>query len=102
MVLASASPRRAKLLDAAGVHVLVRPPNIDETPHPREDAIEHARRLAQHKLETVLDPDREPVPHIAADTVVWLPTAAPRSASRGTKRTRAASSAASPRARRTG
>jgi septum formation protein len=73
VVLASASPRRAKLLDAAGVHVLVRPPNVDETPTPHEDAIEHARRVAQLKLDDVLDPDREPVPHLAADTVVWLP-----------------------------
>ena len=77
VVLASASPRRAQLLDAAGVAVIVRPADIDETPLPGEGAVEHARRVAQAKLEAVLVAAREPVPHLAADTVVWLPPSGP-------------------------
>jgi septum formation protein len=77
VVLASASPRRAELLDATGVHVIVRPTDVDEAPLPGEGAVAHARRLAQAKLEAALLPDREPVPHLAADTVVWLPPNGP-------------------------
>lgn len=77
IVLASASPRRAALLEAAGVHVVVRPADVDEAPLPGEDAVAHARRLAQEKLEAVLEPDRDRVPHLAADTVVWLPPDGP-------------------------
>jgi septum formation protein len=77
IVLASASPRRAQLLDAAGVHVVVAPPDIDEAQLRGEGAVAHARRVAQAKLEAVLAPDREPVPHLAADTVVWLPPNGP-------------------------
>jgi septum formation protein len=77
VVLASASPRRAQLLEAAGVKVIVRPADIDEAPLPDEGAVEHARRVAQAKLEAVLVPEREPLPHLAADTVVWLPPSGP-------------------------
>ncbi len=77
IVLASASPRRAALLEAAGVHVVVRPADVDEAPLPGEDAVAKARRLAQEKLEAVLEPDRDRVPHLAADTVVWLPPDGP-------------------------
>src|SRR5581483_7576303 len=49
LILASASPRRAELLRAAGFAFDVRPVDIDETIHPDEPAETYVRRLASEK-----------------------------------------------------
>jgi septum formation protein len=49
LVLASASPRRAELLDSAGIAFTVVPGDIDETPLPGEEPVAHVLRLAEEK-----------------------------------------------------
>ncbi len=70
LVLASASPRRAALLYAAGVSFEVRPADLDETPLPGEAPRAYARRVARAKARAVHAHDGETV--LAADTVVAL------------------------------
>jgi len=69
LVLASASPRRAELLRAAGIPFEVAPADVDEQQHPGEDATDYVRRLAQAKAARVagLRPGR---PVLGADTAV--------------------------------
>ena len=55
IVLASASPRRAELLRAAGIEFDVLPAAVDETPLPAEPADAHVRRLAEAKALAVVD-----------------------------------------------
>jgi septum formation protein len=52
-VLASASPRRAELLTAAGFAFEIAHADIDETPHPREPADRYVMRLAEGKARAV-------------------------------------------------
>jgi septum formation protein len=69
LILASASPRRAELLTAAGIPFEVRPAAVDESIHPGEDARGYALRVATEKARSVLaSSDGRPV--LAADTVV--------------------------------
>ncbi|MDP2344677.1 MAG: Maf family protein [Deltaproteobacteria bacterium] len=68
VVLASASPRRKALLEAAGFVVDVRPADVDEEPLPAELPDALVRRLARAKA-TVHDVDDAVV---AADTTVAL------------------------------
>ena len=49
IVLASASPRRAELLDSAGIAFTVVPGDIDETPLSKEEPLAHVLRLAEEK-----------------------------------------------------
>lgn len=49
LVLASASPRRSELLDAAGFRFVVDPVHIDESVTPGETPTDHVRRLAREK-----------------------------------------------------
>jgi septum formation protein len=68
LVLASASARRVALLAQIGLTPdRVHPPNIDETPLPREIPRLHAERLARAKLDAVVAPGCFV---LAADTVV--------------------------------
>lgn len=69
MVLASASPRRAELLRAAGFNFDVVPADIDERPLPGERPDEYVRRVAAGKAQTVADLRPDAVV-IGADTVV--------------------------------
>jgi septum formation protein len=69
VILASASPRRRALLEAAGVPVVVLPADIDETPQPNEDPRALVARLARAKSDVVADPHAVVV---AADTTVAL------------------------------
>lgn len=55
LILASASPRRAELLRAAGVSFDVEPADIDETVRPDEPPAEYVRRLAEEKARVVAD-----------------------------------------------
>jgi septum formation protein len=69
LVLASASPRRAELLRAAGIDFDVQPANIDEAVVAGESPAEYVSRLAEGKARAVheLDGDRTV---LAADTAV--------------------------------
>jgi septum formation protein len=68
LILASASPRRLELLAQIGLQPeAVLPPDIDETPRPRELPRDLARRLARAKAEAAAAPGAFV---IAADTVV--------------------------------
>lgn len=72
IVLASASPRRSQLLGLAGVAFTVDPPEIDETPRPREDPGEYVGRLAVEKAAAVAGRHPDALLVIAADTTVAL------------------------------
>ena len=75
VVLASSSPRRLALLQAAGATCLVAPAGVDETPRPGEEPTSYARRIATTKLLAALEQSLDvPAqdPWLAADTVVWL------------------------------
>ena len=49
LILASASPRRAELLDAAGITFEVVPAEVDETPYPGEPTQSYVLRVARAK-----------------------------------------------------
>jgi septum formation protein len=66
--LASASPRRRQLLEWAGVHVVVDPPDVDESWVPGEHPADAAERLARAKALARPTPELT----LAADTVVHL------------------------------
>ena len=70
IVLASASPRRAELLQNAGISFVVRPAQIDETRRPGESARDYVCRLAQEKARAVPTAPGDIV--LAADTTVHL------------------------------
>ena len=71
LILASASPRRAELLSAAGFSFDVQPADVDETPQPTEAATEYALRVARDKANAVATRCRQSgSPVLAADTVV--------------------------------
>ena len=53
IVLASASPRRAELLRAAGIEFEIIPAHIDESAHPHEAADVYVKRIADAKARTV-------------------------------------------------
>jgi septum formation protein len=69
LVLASASPRRAEILENLGLPTEVHPARVDESVLPGEEAEEHAERLARAKAAAVagLAPGRWV---LAGDTVV--------------------------------
>ncbi len=69
LVLASASPRRAMLLEQIGVPFSVRIPRIDETPRSGEAPASYVERLARDKAQAVAVAGNLT---IAADTVVVL------------------------------
>ena len=53
LILASASPRRAELLAAAGFEFEIVPADIDETPRPDETAANYTLRVARDKAQYV-------------------------------------------------
>ncbi|MBC7182502.1 MAG: septum formation inhibitor Maf [Marinobacter sp.] len=55
IILASASPRRAELLQQIGLNFTVRPADIDETPEPEETPEHYVERLAREKALLVAD-----------------------------------------------
>ena len=69
LVLASASPRRADLLRAAGLEFTVRVADLDETQLPNESPHEYVARLARQKAQAVARAD-ETV--LGADTTVVI------------------------------
>ncbi len=70
-VLASASPRRRELLDAAGFVFEVDVADVDETRHPGEPAGAYVRRVALAKAQAVAARHPERIV-LGADTVVVL------------------------------
>ncbi len=74
LVLASASPRRADLLRAAGIQFDVIPASIDERIHPEEAPEAYVRRVAGDKARAALRV-AEGRPVLAADTVVIVGSA---------------------------
>jgi septum formation protein len=69
LLLASASPRRAELLRAAGFTFDIQPANADESVHPGEAAPAYVRRVAEAKARAVLPAAGDRVV-LAADTTV--------------------------------
>lgn len=69
LVLASASPRRAELLAAAGFSFDVAPASVDETPRTGEPARAYALRVAREKA-AAASHDRPDAAILGADTVV--------------------------------
>jgi septum formation protein len=69
LILASASPRRAELLTAAGIPFEVRAAHVDESIRPGEDAKAYACRVAGEKARVVVS-EGAGRPVLAADTVV--------------------------------
>ena len=69
IVLASASPRRALLLQMLGFDFTTAEPDVDESPLAGEGAADLVRRLAQAKAEAV-QPEFPEALLIAADTTV--------------------------------
>jgi septum formation protein len=72
IVLASASPRRARLLGSLGVAFVVRPAEVSEEPLDGERGEDTAERLARLKAEAVAAVLPEPSPVVGADTLVLL------------------------------
>ena len=68
LILASASPRRADLLTAAGIAFDVRPAHIDETALEAEASDAYVRRIAEAKTRAIASQAGRVV--LAADTVV--------------------------------
>ena len=74
ILLASSSPRRRELLQAAGWQVEVAPANLSERRRPRESPAAYVRRLARAKAAAVAD--RQPAATVlGADTVVVVDAA---------------------------
>ena len=71
LILASASPRRAELLSAAGIPFEVRPAHIDEALRAGEDARTYASRVAGDKARAIAG-QANGRSVLAADTVVVI------------------------------
>ena len=69
LILASASPRRAELLAAAGIPFDLRPAHVDESVRAGEGADAYVRRVAEEKAIAVAS-QRPGGPVLGADTVV--------------------------------
>jgi septum formation protein len=69
IILASASPRRAELLRAAGIDFDVRPADVDEALRPGEAPADYVARLAEAKARVVHERDGNRTV-LAADTAV--------------------------------
>ena len=71
LILASASPRRADLLHAAGIAFDVRVPDVDESARDGESPEAYVRRVAEAKAQAVIAAgERRAV--LAADTIVVI------------------------------
>jgi septum formation protein len=71
LILASKSPRRAEILQAAGWDFEAVAANVDETRQPDEDAVSYVRRLAQLKGERIAEQFPDTLV-LAADTIVLI------------------------------
>ncbi len=71
LVLASASPRRAEILQAVGWPFTIQPADLDETRLAHENAVEYVERLAREKASAVAQRIASGLV-LGADTVVVL------------------------------
>lgn len=72
IVLASASPRRAELLELACVPCRIAPADIPEEPLPGEESLDHVLRLSEEKARAAAARERTGRWFIGADTIVVL------------------------------
>ena len=72
IVLASASPRRAELLQQIGLEFVVSPSDIDESLHESESVVAYVQRMAQTKARVARQVTQLGDIVIAADTVVSI------------------------------
>ena len=72
LVLASASPRRRHLLRQLAIPFEIVPAELDETPEPGEEPVDHVRRLAEAKASAVASRVEPGQVVLAADTTVEL------------------------------
>ena len=70
LILASASPRRTRLLEDWGIAHEIVVPDFDETFEPGLDPVRQAERLARAKAEFVLESRAEARAVLGADTIV--------------------------------
>ena len=70
LILASASPRRGAILEAAGIRFQRRPTEIDESPLPGESPEACVVRLAEEKARHAARKVTDPVIVVGADTLV--------------------------------
>ena len=70
LILASASPRRHELLQAAGISHEVRPASVPERANPGEPPVEFVKRLAAEKAAAILCNAGNVV--LGADTIVCI------------------------------
>jgi len=83
IVLASASPRRRRLLEEAGLRFRIEPAGVDESLPAAVDPEHAARSLAERKARAVGEAYRAtPVLAIGSDTIVAVPVATPGAAPR--------------------
>ena len=71
-LLASASPRRKDLLQAAGFSPVICPSSIEEKPWPGEKPESYALRMSYEKAYDVATSESRGLPVLAADTIVVL------------------------------
>lgn len=72
LILASASPRRAEVLRAAGIAFEVLPADVDESPQPSEGPGELVARLAEAKARSAAARAASPAILVGADTAVVM------------------------------
>jgi septum formation protein len=72
LVLASASPRRAELLTAAGIPHVIQPADIDESRLGEEGPESYVLRLSREKARAVAQTHLEPRTVLGADTIVLI------------------------------
>ena len=72
IILASASPRRAELLSAAGFEFDVVPADVDETPHENEEPKTYVLRVARAKADQIIKLQSAQRVVLAADTTVTV------------------------------
>jgi septum formation protein len=72
LILASASPRRAELLAAAGFEFDVVPADVDETPHQHEEPKTYVLRIARAKADQIVKLQSAHGIVLAADTTVTI------------------------------
>lgn len=72
ILLASASPRRAALLQQIGVVFEAMPVDIDETPLPDESPSDHVQRLALQKAVAGFRRSNKQRPVLGSDTIVMV------------------------------
>lgn len=72
LILASASPRRAQLLQQLGLEFEIAPPEIDESVQANESVLEYVKRMAMAKAMEIRHQRQPQDIVIAADTIVSI------------------------------